>query len=99
MLTQGPEGPAPAGDIVGTVYKDSSGGFVTLSAFSREVSARPPWSMETSTITAPCFMAFTVAAEISFGALAPGTSTAPIMRSARWQRASIACGTVFCGST
>ena len=32
MLTQGPEGPAPAGDIVGTVYKDSSGGFVTLSA-------------------------------------------------------------------
>ena len=25
MLTQGPEGPAPVGDIVGTVYKDSSG--------------------------------------------------------------------------
>ncbi|MGC1094386.1 MAG: hypothetical protein WA905_16785, partial [Pseudolabrys sp.] len=25
MLTQGPEGPAPVGDIVATVYKDSSG--------------------------------------------------------------------------
>jgi hypothetical protein len=25
VLTQGPEGPAPVGDIVATVYKDSSG--------------------------------------------------------------------------
>jgi hypothetical protein len=25
VLTQGPEGPPPAGDIVATVYKDSSG--------------------------------------------------------------------------
>ena len=40
----------------------------------REVSAQPPWSMETSMITAPCFIAFTVAAEINFGALEPGTA-------------------------
>src|SRR5437588_434664 len=44
--------------------------------------------MAPSMMTAPGFMAFTVCAEISFGAAAPGTSTVPISGSARPQRAS-----------
>ena len=49
----------------------------------REVSAQPPWSMATSTITEPGFIAFTVCAEMSFGAVAPGTRTVAMTRSAR----------------
>src|ERR1035437_7605653 len=39
----------------------------------REVSAQPPWSIETSTITAPGFIAATVPSEMSLGAVAPAT--------------------------
>ena len=56
----------------------------------REVSAQPPWSIATSTMTEPGFIALTVAAEISFGAAAPGISTVPITRSARRHTASTA---------
>ena len=54
----------------------------------REVSAQPPWSMATSTITEPGFIALTVAAVISLGAAAPGTSTEPTTTSARRHNAS-----------
>ncbi len=56
----------------------------------REVSAQPPWSIATSTMTEPGFIALTVAAVISFGAAAPGISTVPITRSARRHSASTA---------
>ena len=52
--------------------------------------ALPPWSIATSTITEPGFICLTVAAEISFGAAAPGTSTAPMTRSALRHSVSIA---------
>jgi hypothetical protein len=38
VLTQGPEGPAPEGDVVATVYKDSSG--------SLYVEPLPPQSLD-----------------------------------------------------
>jgi hypothetical protein len=41
--------------------------------------------MATSTITEPGFMRFSMSRVTSFGAEAPGTSTAPITRSARHQ--------------
>ena len=46
------------------------------------VSTQPPWSTATSTITAPCFICATRSRVTSTGARAPGTSTAPITRSA-----------------
>ena len=48
----------------------------------RESSKQPPWSMEMSTSTLPGIIRDTSSLEISVGALAPGTSTAPITRSA-----------------
>ena len=48
----------------------------------REVAAHPPWSMATSTITAPARIRFTMPSVIRRGARAPGSSTAPITRSA-----------------
>ena len=47
----------------------------------REVSAQPPWSMAMSTKTLPGFIWRSIAREMSFGAFAPGTSTAPMSRS------------------
>ena len=47
-----------------------------------DVSTQPPWSMATSTITEPGFMRGSIARVTSFGAAAPGISTAPITRSA-----------------
>ena len=41
-----------------------------------EVSKQPPWSIATSTSTAPGRIDFSIARVTSFGALAPGTSTA-----------------------
>src|SRR5205085_1971970 len=43
---------------------------------------QPPWSIEMSTMTEPGFIARTNWRRTSFGAAAPGTSTAPIRRSA-----------------
>src|SRR5215470_1503413 len=42
-----------------------------------EVAKQPPWSMDTSTITAPRFICFNMLRLTSLGALAPATSTAP----------------------
>ena len=42
----------------------------------------PPWSIATSTITAPFFIFATIALVTSLGAAAPGISTPPITRSA-----------------
>ncbi len=47
-----------------------------------EVSKQPPWSMATSTITAPFFMVFSISRVTSLGAFAPVTSTAPTTTSA-----------------
>ena len=47
-----------------------------------ESSKQPPWSMEMSTSTEPGCIRDTSSLEMSMGALAPGTSTAPITRSA-----------------
>jgi hypothetical protein len=55
-----------------------------------EVSKQPPWSMATSTSTEPGFIVFSMSRVTSFGAAAPGTSTAPITRSARRTSSSIA---------
>ncbi len=43
---------------------------------------QPPWSIATSTITAPFFITPSISRVTSFGARAPGTSTAPITTSA-----------------
>ena len=43
---------------------------------------QPPWSMAMSTITEPGFIDFTSGSSTSTGARPPGTSTAPISRSA-----------------
>jgi hypothetical protein len=48
----------------------------------RESSKQPPWSIEMSTRTLPGFIRDTSSLETSIGAFAPGTSTAPITRSA-----------------
>mgnify|MGYP000131460050 CR=1 FL=1 len=48
-----------------------------------DVSKHPPWSMATSTITAPGFIVESCARVTSFGAAAPGISTAPMTISAR----------------
>src|ERR671930_1041555 len=48
----------------------------------RDVSQQPPWSMETSQMTPPGRIDLTIGSVITFGALAPGTSTAPTTRSA-----------------
>jgi hypothetical protein len=42
----------------------------------------PPWSIEMSTMTDPGRMLFTISSVTSLGAFAPGTSTAPISKSA-----------------
>jgi hypothetical protein len=55
----------------------------------REVSAQPPWSIETSTMTAPGFIAATVREKRSLGAVAPATKAAAITTSADVQSASI----------
>ena len=47
-----------------------------------EVSKHPPWSIATSTITAPFFMLPIMSRRTSLGAAAPGISTAPTTRSA-----------------
>ena len=47
-----------------------------------DVSKQPPWSIATSTTTAPSFMPRIISRVTSFGATAPGISTAPITRSA-----------------
>ncbi len=46
------------------------------------VSMHPPWSIEMSTTTDPGFMPATMASVTRCGASAPGTSTAPMTRSA-----------------
>ena len=46
------------------------------------VSKQPPWSIATSTSTAPGFIVANIARVTSLGAAAPGTSTAPMTRSA-----------------
>src|SRR5256885_14412479 len=43
---------------------------------------QPPWSTATSTITEPAFISFRSSRRTSFGAFAPGSSTAPITTSA-----------------
>ena len=48
----------------------------------RESSKQPPWSIAMSTSTEPGFICATSRCDTSFGALAPGTSTAPMTRSA-----------------
>ena len=48
----------------------------------REVSKQPPWSIATSTTTAPSFIPAIISRVTSFGASAPGIRTAPITRSA-----------------
>jgi hypothetical protein len=48
----------------------------------REVSKQPPWSMAMSTSTEPWRICRTMSRVTSLGAAAPGTSTAPITRSA-----------------
>ena len=47
-----------------------------------EVSKQPPWSMATSTSTAPGFIVASIVRVTSLGAAAPGTSTAPMTASA-----------------
>src|SRR5215218_7713035 len=47
----------------------------------RDVSKHPPWSIATSTTTAPSFIAAIISRVTSFGASAPGISTAPMTRS------------------
>ena len=47
-----------------------------------DVSKQPPWSMATSTTTAPRFMLAIISRFTSRGADAPGISTAPTTRSA-----------------
>jgi hypothetical protein len=49
---------------------------------AREVSKQPPWSIEMSTSTEPRFIVLSMSRVTSFGAAAPGTSTAPITSSA-----------------
>ena len=49
---------------------------------SCDVSMQPPWSMATSTMRAPGFMAATMSAVTSIGARPPGTRTAPTTMSA-----------------
>ena len=48
---------------------------------ARLVSKQPPWSIAMSTTTLPGRMLAIMARLTSFGALAPGTSTAPITTS------------------
>ena len=48
----------------------------------RLVSKHPPWSMAMSTTTLPGRIAAIISRLTSLGALAPGTSTAPITTSA-----------------
>ena len=55
----------------------------------REPSKQPPWSIAMSTSTAPGFIRDTSSSLMSFGALAPGTSTAPMTRSASMTARSI----------
>ncbi len=43
---------------------------------------QPPWSMAMSTTTAPGFIDFTMSSVTTIGARPPGTSTAPMTRSA-----------------
>ena len=47
-----------------------------------EVAIQPPWSIATSTIAEPGFMALMCSAVTSLGAAAPGISTPPITKSA-----------------
>ena len=47
----------------------------------RLVSKQPPWSMAMSTTTLPGRMLAIISRVTSLGALAPGTSTAPITTS------------------
>ena len=54
-----------------------------------EVSKQPPWSIATSTTTAPAFMRAIISRVTSLGASAPGISTAPITRSASATEAAI----------
>ncbi|CAM5711591.1 hypothetical protein SHIRM173S_12974 [Streptomyces hirsutus] len=51
----------------------------------RESSKQPPWSIAMSTRMLPLFIRETRSLVTSFGALAPGISTAPITRSASMQ--------------
>ena len=50
----------------------------------RDVSKQPPWSMATSTTTLPGRMLAIISRLTTFGALAPGTSTAPTTTSESW---------------
>ena len=54
----------------------------------RVVSKHPPWSTETSTMTERGFIWASMSRVTIFGAERPGTSTAPINRSARPRAAS-----------
>ena len=54
-----------------------------------EVSKQPPWSIETSTSTAPFFISLSCSRRITYGAFAPWTSTAPITRSTSGRRFSM----------
>jgi len=47
-----------------------------------DVSKQPPWSIATSTITAPGFMILSISLVTSLGALVPGINTAPTTTSA-----------------
>ena len=54
-----------------------------MTEVGRLVATQPPWSIATSMMTLPGFISFRSSRSISRGALAPGTNTAPITRSAR----------------
>ena len=56
---------------------------------------QPPRSMATSTTAAPGFIALTICRDTSFGAVAPGISTAPITRSADSTGANAALSAVL----
>jgi len=56
------------------------------------VAKQPPWSTATSTATAPFFITPISSRVTSFGAAAPGISTAPTRRSARRQPSSSVIG-------
>ena len=62
----------------------------------REVSKQPPWSMATSTSTAPGCMVPSCARVTSLGAAAPGISTAPITMSAVPIRSAVAATLEYC---
>ena len=69
------------------ILEESRVGRVSLDA---RLSKQPPWSIEISTRTAPFFMPRNICLVTSFGAAAPGISTAPITASAEKTVSSIA---------